>query len=244
MNCFFIPKDWITADEVSIAGSQARQIFNVLRLKPKDRVVVLDNSGWEYEVEVEKVTSQFVQGKVINKTLGTTEPEVKITLYQALLKTDKFELVLQKGVELGVSAFVPFLSERCVVKKPGENKITRWKTIIQEAAEQSERTLLPVLNPVVSFQEACDMVSGSSSILLWEEEQTLRLSNVLRSSPFKNSLALNIFIGPEGGFPSSEVDYAKSKNIVVASLGKRVLRAETASIAAISAILYDRGELG
>lgn len=244
MNRFFIPRDWITADEVSISGSQARQIFSVLRLKTKDHIIVLDNSGWEYEVEIERVTSQRVQGKVINKALGNTEPEIKITLYQALLKTDKFELVLQKGVELGVSSLVPFISERCVVKKPGENKLTRWKTIIQEAAEQSERTLLPVLHPVISFQEACEKATVSSSILLWEEEKKLRLVSVLRSPTFKNSSALDIFIGPEGGFPSSEVDYAKSKDIVVASLGNRVLRAETASLAVITAILYEKGEFG
>ena len=243
MHRFFIPKEWIEQNDILLKGEQAHQIFHVLRLGSKDHVIALDGSGWEYEVEIEKASGELVQGKVIGKDYGANEPNIEITLYQALLKADKFEFVLQKIVELGVSAFVPFISERCVIRKPGKNKIERWKRIIQEAAEQSGRALLPTLHPVVSFKEACKQV-GNISILLWEGENRTGLSKVLKNDPFQKARAFNIFVGPEGGFPSSEVKYAESCGIIPVGLGRRILRAETAGLAAISAILYEKGELG
>jgi 16S rRNA (uracil1498-N3)-methyltransferase len=243
MHRFFIPKDWFEQDSITITGEPLHQISYVLRLKPTNRIIILDNSGWEFEVEIERITKEQVKGKVLNKTPDQGEPTVKITLHQALLKTDKFELVLQKGVELGVTAFVPFVSERCVTRKASATKIERWRKIIQEAAEQSERLVLPILNPLVSFSEACQSVK-QPALLLWEEEKRVSLKKILQSQSFKNATTLNLFIGPEGGFPEAEVELAKRQGIVIASLGKRVIRAETAGLAAISAILYEKGEMG
>ena len=242
MHRFFIPKDWIQQDEVTFTGEPLRQIGYVLRLKPLDRIIVLDNSGWEFEVEIERITKEQAKGKVINKKPGQEEPRVQITLYQALLKSDKFELVLQKGVELGVTAFVPFISERCISRKESASKIERWHKIIQEAAEQSERLILPVLHPLISFDEACQLVK-QPALLLWEEEKNISLKETLQNPPFKNTTTLSLFIGPEGGFPEHEKKLAQQHGISIASLGKRILRAETAGLAAISAILYEKGEM-
>jgi 16S rRNA (uracil1498-N3)-methyltransferase len=243
MHRFFIPKKSFIQDEVIICGEPLHQIGYVLRLKPGDRIIVLDNNGWEYEVEIERITKEEATGKIVSKQYGEGEPAVKITLYQALLKSDKFELVLQKGVELGVTAFVPFISERCVTNKPSDGKLERWQKIIQEAAEQSERSILPVLYPVVSFDAACRSAKHSS-LLLWEEEKSVSLKETLQNPPFKNTKTLNLFIGPEGGFPAEETEQAKNQGIAIASLGHRILRAETAGLAAISAILYENGEMG
>jgi 16S rRNA (uracil1498-N3)-methyltransferase len=243
MHRFFVPAEWVRPDRVSLTDKPAHQISHVLRLKPKGHIILLDNSGWEYEVEIDQMSPGVIQGKVIGRRLGATEPKVKVTLYQALLKAEKFEFVLQKGVELGVSAFAPLVSERCVVRKPGENKFARWQKIIQEAAEQSGRALLPVLHPVVAFQEACESAQDAS-ILLWEEERSLSLSRILKRPPFRASPVLNVFIGPEGGFPPAEVAYAESRGIVPVSLGHRILRAETAGLAVVVALLYERGEFG
>ncbi len=243
MHRFFIPSEWIRQSRVSLTDEPAHQIIHVLRLKPKDHIILLDNSGWEYEVEIDQMSPGLIQGRVIGQSLGATEPRVKVTLYQALLKAEKFEFILQKGVELGVSAFVPFVSERCVVRKPGENKLARWRKIIQEAAEQSGRALLPALHPVATFREACDSAHGAS-ILLWEEERSLSLSRILKGPPFQASPTFNVFIGPEGGFPPAEVAYAESRGIVPVSLGHRILRAETAGLAVVVALLYERGEFG
>ncbi len=243
MHRFFIPSEWIRQSRVSLTDEPAHQIIHVLRLKPKDHIILLDNSGWEYEVEIDQMSPGLIQGRVIGQGLGATEPRVKVTLYQALLKAEKFEFILQKGVELGVSAFVPFVSERCVVRKPGENKLARWRKIIQEAAEQSGRALLPALHPVATFREASDSAHGAS-ILLWEEERSLSLSRILKGPPFQASPTFNVFIGPEGGFPPAEVAYAESRGIVPVSLGHRILRAETAGLAVVVALLYERGEFG
>lgn len=243
MHRFFIPSEWIRQDRVSLTDEPAHQIIHVLRLKPKDHIILLDNSGWEYEVEIDQMSPGLIQGRVIGQGLGTTEPSVKVTLYQALLKAEKFEFVLQKGVELGVSAFVPFVSERCVVRKPGENKLARWRKIIQEAAEQSGRALLPALHPVVAFREASDS-AHDASILLWEEEKSLSLSWILKGPPFQALPTCNVFIGPEGGFPPPEVACAESRGIVPVRLGHRILRAETAGLAVVVALLYERGEFG
>jgi len=243
MNRFFIPKDWISGDSVQLRDEPAHQICHVLRLKPSDHITVLDNTAWEYEVELETLSANNVYGKVLKKRLSPGEPQLKIALCQALLKADKFELVLQKGTELGVSAFVPFISERCVVKSPTQSKVRRWQKIVQEAAEQSGRGLLPTLHLVVSFAEVCRL-TDRPAILLWEEETDRCLRDILCHSPFTGTKSLSIIIGPEGGFPIMEVKYAASKNIAVASLGRRVLRAETAGLATLSAILYAVGELG
>ena len=243
MHRFFVPGDWIAPNKVLLKGEPAHQISHVLRLKSGDHIVLLDNSGWEYEVEIAKVSGELVEGRLVGKALCPGEPEIKITLYQALLKADKFELVLQKGLELGVSTFVPFLSERCVARKPAGSKTARWQKIVQEAAEQSRRALLPVLQPVVSFEEACRL-AVKPAILCWEEEKSVSLSAILKSEPFQYLTALSLFIGPEGGFPAVEVDYARARGIIPVSLGHRILRAETAGLAAISAILYQQGEFG
>jgi len=243
MHRFFIPKDWIAVDTVTFTGEPLHQIGYVLRLRPSDRIIVLDNSGWEFEVEIERISKEQASGKVITGKPGKGEPAVKITLYQALLKSDKLEMVLQKGVELGVTAFVPYVSGRCVTRKESASKIGRWRRIIQEAAEQSERVILPVLHPVTSFEDACRSVA-KPALLLWEEEKGLSLKQTLRNPPFINAAALSLFIGPEGGFPAAEKDIAAQHGIAVASLGQRILRAETAGLAAISAILYETGEMG
>jgi 16S rRNA (uracil1498-N3)-methyltransferase len=243
MQRFFIPKDWIQQDTVIITGEPLRQIGYVLRLKPTDRIIVLDNSGWEFEVEIEHITKEQALGKIITKETGRGEPRIKIRLYQALLKSDKFELVLQKGVELGVTEFIPFISERCISRKESASKIERWGKIIREAAEQSERLVLPLLHPLISFDEACRSVK-QPAFLLWEEEKNETLKQTLQNPPFKNASELSLFVGPEGGFPESEKELAKHHGIAIATLGRRILRAETAGLAAVSAILYETGEMG
>jgi 16S rRNA (uracil1498-N3)-methyltransferase len=243
MHRFFIPKNSLIDDTITISGDTARQIIKVLRLKVGENITILDNSGWEYQTTITSIHNDMVLGKVVGKTSGKGEPRIQITLCQALLKTDKFELVLQKGVELGVVRFVPFFSERCVAKMPSANKIERWQEIIKEAAEQSRRSLLPQLAQVIPFEEACEQ-APMPSLILWEEEKTRGLRQVLKSKPFMESSEITIFVGPEGGFTLTEIEFARDQGIITLGLGKRILRAETAGLAVISAIMYEKGELG
>lgn len=243
MHRFFVPVEWFQDNRVTIYGELTHQIAHVLRLQTGDRVTLLDNSGGEYEVEIEQIGTNRVMGKVIRKEAGRGEPDTGITLYQALLKVNRMEYVLQKCVELGATDFVPFISERCVLRKTSESKIERWQKIIREAAEQSRRSRLPVLHPLISFQQVCETVNPPA-VLLWEEEKNLGLKKILQSQTFQKASSINLLVGPEGGWADSEVEHAREHGIVTAGLGRRILRAETAGLVAISAVLYDRGELG
>jgi 16S rRNA (uracil1498-N3)-methyltransferase len=243
MHRFFVSPEAISGSQISIAGDQARQISRVLRLKHADRIIVLDNTGYEYEMEIDEVATDLVGGRIVKKGKGAGEPSVSVLLYQAMMKLDKFELVLQKCVELGVTQFWPFISEHCVVREPSDSKIERWLSIVREAAEQSRRSILPPLYPPVSFELVCKS-SPVPGIILWEQERSYGISQVLNSELFREAKIIRVFVGPEGGFTSAEISLARHHDIVPVSLGKRILRTETAGLVALSAIMYARGELG
>jgi len=242
MHRFFIPPEWIDQERVVIKGELVHQLRDVLRLRGGDHIAVLDNTGWEYEVAVARVTRAHVAGVICEKR-SVAEPGTRITLYQALLKGSKFEFILQKCTELGVSGFVPVLCERCVVGHPRGGKAGRWQRIIAEAAEQSGRGKLPGLEPAVPFPQACRAAAGVS-LLAWEGKGASGLRPVLRSEiSAKSPLEVNLFIGPEGGFSPSEAEFAQGCGILPITLGSRVLRAETAGLVAATAILYECGDL-
>jgi len=243
MHRFFLPADWIAQSTVVITGKLVHQMRNVLRLGAGDHITALDNSGWEYEVDLRKVDSGKVEGRVISKSLAVAEPGTKITLYQALLKGSNFELVLQKCTEIGVSGFVPVICERCVAGEPDSKRLSRWRSIIREAAEQSGRGKLPVLHNPLGFIEACKSASGMA-LLPWEGERARGIGDVLRSrKKTENATVFSIFVGPEGGFSPHEVEFAQSCGIVPVSLGRRILRAETAGLVAAAITLYEFGEM-
>ncbi len=225
----------------------------MLRLRPGERILLLDNSGWSYETELTAVDKEMVTGRVVRKSLASGEPRTKVTLYQATLKASKFEWVLQKGTELGLVEFVPVISQRCTMSSldtVGAEKLVRWNRIIAEAAEQSRRGRLPALRPVSLFPQACEMARrGGLSVVPWEEEQTVSLRQLLRPQEEEGSTAtrpfsVNIFVGPEGGLAPEEIEQARRFGITPVTLGPRILRAETAGLVAATAILYELGDLG
>jgi 16S rRNA (uracil1498-N3)-methyltransferase len=248
MHRFFVPPQCIDQERVVITGKLVHQLRNVLLLRDGDRIVVLDNTGWEYEVALTTVARGYVEGEVQGKR-SVVEPSTKITLYQALLKGDKFEFILQKCTELGVSGFVPILCERCVVGHLKDKRVERWQRIITEAAEQSRQGKLPTLEPALPVEQACRSAM-SFSLLAWEGEKASGLRAALRSQIYrrriisdKNPSSVNLFIGPEGGFSPFEMEFAQECGIVPITLGGRVLRAETAGLVAVTAILYECGDL-
>jgi 16S rRNA (uracil1498-N3)-methyltransferase len=242
MQRFLVNRQCIDDESITITGDIVHQIRNVLRLQSGERIVVFDNEGLEYTVILDKVEKDQVKGTICH-TRQTVEPDIKITLYQALLKSDHFEFVLQKCTEIGVSVFMPIVCERCVVRKPSANKIQRWEKVIKEATEQSRRGKLPILKSPVSFHEACRSATGTS-IIAGIGIDSLKLRNILRQNiDADNCQSINIFIGPEGGFTAPEEEFARSCGIHKVTLGPRVLRAETAGLVAATAILYEYGEL-
>ncbi|MBN1221344.1 MAG: 16S rRNA (uracil(1498)-N(3))-methyltransferase [Anaerolineae bacterium] len=239
---FFIPPKWLTPPTVTLCGDIARQVKTVLRLRPGDDIIVLDNSGMEWQVRLTKFDHDVVEGQIISQQSAQGEPSLHLTLYQGTLKGQKFEWVLQKGTELGVSCFVPTICQRSIVNRVGAltGKYSRWQQIIREAAEQSRRGKLPQLESPMSLADAIQYARSTPLIVMpWEEAATLTLKEVLAR---EQSGAVAIFIGPEGGFTPEEATLVQEAGGLVVKLGPRILRAETAGLAVCAAILYQRGE--
>ncbi len=179
MHRFFVSPDQFEDDRVTITGPAVHHIRDVLRLRPGVSIIVLDNSGWEREVEIVEVGRERVVSKVLSRTLATGEPRTKVSLYQGVLKGSHFELVLQKGTELGIVEFVPLISQRCVIGSLDDvdKKRGRWERIVQEAAEQSRRGRLPSLQSAMLFSQACERArqTGGLSLMPWEEEKKVNL---------------------------------------------------------------------
>ena len=238
MHRFFVAPGCIKGRHATLQGDVVRQVSRVLRMSPGDEVSLLDNTGKEYRVQLSTFSYEQIEGEVVSVVECEGECETRVTLYQGMLKGEKFQWVLQKGTELGVSAFVPLVCQRAVPRQRDRwnaSRYPRWRKIVAEAAEQSERCVLPEVREPIKFQEACEEAKGQGvSIIPWERERAQSLRLLLGDI---SSHQVNIFIGPEGGFEEGEIAYARSCGIVPVSLGKRILRSETASIVAVAAIL-------
>ncbi len=249
MHRFFVPPEWIDGQKVTLSEDTAHQIRHVLRMGAGDHLIVLDDSGWEREVELSHVGQNVAMGYVVAEHLAAGEPRTRISLYQGVLKAQKLEWVLQKGTELGLVEFIPLVCERSVVGdlEDVDRKLGRWQRIIREAAEQSRRGRQPVLRPAMLFTQACQraMRSGGLALVPWEEEKATGLKAMLNAGgdEGKRPFSLSLFIGPEGGLSEDEIKVARSYHVQPVSLGPRILRAETAGLVAAAAILYELGDL-
>jgi 16S rRNA (uracil1498-N3)-methyltransferase len=257
---FFINAAALHGREVTVEDDDfAHQVSNVLRLRTGDRLLLLDNSGWQYVVELVAIEHGRVKGVVEHKELAHGEPRTKVTLYTALMRPERFEWALQKGTELGVSSFVPVICERSTIADANdlsERKIERWERIVREAAEQSCRGKLPRIASALFFPVACDQAAKrGAALLLWEGSDAIPFRQALRASSAEASaqtilgdigrhpFSVALFSGPEGGFTSNEVETARNYGIIPVRLGPRILRAETAPLAATAALLYEMGDL-
>ncbi len=241
MHRFFLPAGARQGDELEVRGDQARQIHDVLRLRPGEVIGTFDGAGLEYRAELVEVSRALVRGRIIEASSDSREPRTELILYQGLLKADKFEWVLQKGTEIGIAAFVPLATARVVSSSVSRSKRARWERILIEAAEQSGRTRVPRLAEAQPFAQAVEDTRASSgcAVIPWEEERDIGLKEALCASD-----PVHLFIGPEGGFSREEVELAQSRGVRPVTLGPRILRAETAGLAAASAILFARGDMG
>jgi 16S rRNA (uracil1498-N3)-methyltransferase len=241
---FFIPPEWISERQVTLMGDVAHQIRRALRLKAGDRIIVLDNTGWEGEVTLSRVGHNVVMGRVVEERQSAGEPRTHISLYQAVTKARRFEWVLQKGTELGIVEFIPMACERSVVGhlEDADRKQERWQHIIREAAEQSWRGRLPVLQPTMLFPQAVQRAVGCGGLQLvpWQAEEMVSLKAALTRDRGRGNppAVVSLFVGPEGGLTTNEMQAAVQYGAQPVSLGPCILRAETAGLVAASAILY------
>ena len=239
MHRFFLPPGAIQADSILFPAETTHQIFRVLRLRAGEQVIVLDGLGWQYRVELTAVNRLQVFGRVLEKAAISSDPPVHLSMYLCLTQREKFEWMLQKCTEVGVSEFTPVLSSRSLVQDAEslDNKLTRWQRIIQEAAEQSSRGRVPILNPPVDFAAALETgrLQNDAYLVAWEQEHARRLTSCLTGLPAKARVAM--LIGPEGGLSREEVELASQKGWQAVSLGPRILRMETAAVVSAALVI-------
>jgi len=238
---FYIEKTDITEDTAVITGEEAQHISRVLRMKKCDSVTLCDGEGIFYEAVLTNFAEKNVTAEIISKREAETEPQVKVTVFQGVPKNPKLETIIQKLTEIGAVRLVPMDTKRAVAKLDKESKVERLRKIAREAAKQSKRGIVPEVLSPVSFKEAVKMATEADlAIIPYEEEREISLKKALSG---KTPKTVAVMIGPEGGFDSEEIKLAKVNGITSVTLGKRILRTETAPLAVCAAILYELGEM-
>lgn len=243
MQRYFISIENRNNDIINISGEDVHHLKNVMRSSVGDQLICCDGQGVDYLVEITKRSSTQIECRIVEKYASRGEPATKITIAQSLPKREKFEWVLQKGTEMGAVHFLPFVSERTVVKldeKKVKQKVTRWKTIVKEAAEQAHRGVIPEVDSPRSWEELLHTIQQAEVALIAYEKGGEALSESLVSNSSQDIL---VIIGPEGGFTEKEVTEAKEYGAIPVSLGPRILRTETAPLVFLSSILYHSGDI-
>lgn len=251
---FFLPLDTPAEPETfHLKGPEAFHLVKVLRVQPGQSVTLFDGRGSRFEGVVESVLEDgSVTGKITQRISGPTRAGAEVHLYMGLLKSSHWDFVLEKGTELGAASFTPITTPRTVVllrEERAKAKQERWDRVIMAAAKQCQRASLPKVQAPAEFRDAikaCTGRDGSVTALAWEgmcgSAAHETLSPVLRAAT-QTQPVVNLFIGPEGGFSDNEVELARTLGAVVFGLGPRILRAETAAMAALAAIQYELGGL-
>lgn len=241
---FFVPREQISDNCAYILGSDAMHISKVLRMKVGENLFLCDGAGNDYDCCITDIKEDAISFNIIEKKPCLAEPLIKVTLFMALPKGDKMDYVIQKTVELGVHRIVPFSASRCVVKLSGKDagkKTARWQKIAYEAAKQCGRGIIPQVEEPISFSELVGRVkSFDLPLFFYECEEQNSLKNILSQRSYQTVCAV---VGPEGGFSQDEVQQAKAAGFVSVSLGKRILRCETAPGCAVCAIMYHTDNL-
>ncbi len=239
MHRFFIPPEDIHDDAIEFTGKSAQQIARVLRLKEGEVCVALDNLGSEVTCKLERVSLSTCLASVIEKRKAD-EPRTRLMMLLCLTQREKFEWILQKCTEIGAASFLPVISQRSLVQKKTDTlaKYERWQMILKEAAEQSGRGLIPQLLPPTHLNEAVMSPRNDYSLRLipWEDEQQTGIKAVLGQGKPVN---VAVLIGPEGGFSSEEVQMATEAGFQRVTLGRRILRMETAAVVSAALIFHE-----
>ncbi len=235
---FFIKKENLIGDNVKIDGADFNHLKNVLRMK-KGEHFLISFDGKSSLCELSSFGDDFALANIVEKDFADTSLPIEIYLFQGLPKSDKLELVIQKAVELGVTEIIPVQMERCIVKIENnkiKQKTERFNAIAESSAKQSKRTIIPKVSEPLSFKNALEMAKGLDILLIpYENEQGI-LSTKDALSKIKKGDKVGVLIGPEGGFSQTEIDLAREVGSSI-SLGKRILRTETASITALSMLM-------
>ncbi|RLC30394.1 MAG: 16S rRNA (uracil(1498)-N(3))-methyltransferase [Deltaproteobacteria bacterium] len=247
MRRFFIEKTDITGSRAIISGSDARHIKTVLRLKTGDAIEIIDGTGMEYTARITGFAAGTVALRIIGKHICETESHVKITIAAGMLKDKKMDELVRRLTELGVSCWAPFFAARSV-PRPDPRRLAvrtaRWKKIAVEALKQSRRSRMPEIMGPASFEDRLSLAQGSDlKIIFWENQAPETVSSVPALAD-QSCRKIFVLLGPEGGFTPGEIESARSSGFIAASLGPRILRAETAVLSAAVIMQFIFGDMG
>ena len=236
---FFVSEEQINGENAYIEGSDVNHIANVLRMKPGEELLISVKGDWDYLCKIVDIETDRVNLTVL-ESMEQRELPVNITLLQGIPKSDKLEMIIQKAVELGVSEIIPVKTKRVVVKideKKVDTKVNRWNAIAESAAKQSKRSIIPKVYEPMSIDNALEIVKDFGVKLIpYENADGIdKTRKILDNMDKTKNIA--VFIGPEGGFEESEVERIKNSGFEVITLGKRILRTETAGLALLSNIM-------
>ena len=243
MRRFFL--NGIIGETMELTGTDAHHIARVLRMAVGDNVIIADTNERTAKAEITAITDEVVTLSLIEYLEDDSEPTVKVRLAQCLPKSDKMEFIVQKAVELGAVSIQPVNSENCVVKYTADKqakRVERWQKIAHEAAKQCKRAAVPTVEPIITLKELLSRVADDETVLFcYEAEDGRTLRQALNTH---QSEKYTVLIGPEGGFSPEEARLCQEMGAHPVSLGSRILRTETASLAALTMVLYAHGELG
>jgi 16S rRNA (uracil1498-N3)-methyltransferase len=247
MRYFFIEPSALLKPTVAIDGSEVRHIKNVLRLKPGDRIRLFDGEGFEYEAIIHRFVGGRVELKINQKLPGTKELPIQIVVAQALLKEKKMDRLLRHLCELGLTRWIPFTSEHSI-PQPGQKRmparVERWNRILKESSKQCRRARLPEIYQTLVFEEVLDYGRFCDLMIVFFENESASLNSVISRTAHPHPQKILMIMGPEGGFSNHEITKAKAAGCLVAGLGPRILRAETATIAAVTLVQFLFGDMG
>jgi 16S rRNA (uracil1498-N3)-methyltransferase len=244
---FFVPGARLAeGQEITLPEEPGRQVARVLRMRAGDSIGLFDGSGMEWPSTIKAIARDTVTVVPGAPYDPGTEPRLMVTICPALVPSDRMEYVIQKSTELGAARVIPLLTERVQAKdaQVSGNRLARWRKIATEAAEQSGRAKVPeILGPRPLAQAVTDLAAEGPAILLWEGEPQRNLRVALRESLSGGPKHVAIFAGPVGGLSETEAVAARAAGAVTAGMGRRILRAETAPVTALSALMLEAGEL-
>lgn len=238
---FFVKQEQIGEKTILITGTDVNHIKNVLRMRPGEEVLISNGVDRDYRCKLASIGAEAVEAEILSVEEQSTELPVRLVLFQGLPKGDKMELIIQKAVELGVYQVVPVVTKRTIVKldkKKEEARVRRWNAVAESAAKQSKRIIIPEVTGVMTFQEALAFARELDvNVIPYEHAGGIEKTRELFAG-IKPGMGAGIFIGPEGGFEEEEVALAGENGVHAVTLGRRILRTETAGLAVLSILMF------
>ena len=244
---FFVNENQIKENTIQIVGEDVNHIKNVLRLEVEENICVcIKENEKSFNCKLLDINKSYIKCEIIEEILNTTEANTYIHIFQGLPKSDKLELIIEKCTEIGVKEITPVAMKRSIVKideKDKTKKLIRWQKIAEVAAKQSKRDAILKVNNIINFQNIFEKIEDYDILLVAYEEETQRnLKSVLKNLKNKKNIKIAVLIGPEGGIDETEIKLCKDNNFISVSLGKRILRTETAPLVISSNIIYELEE--